>query len=176
MARTVLNWPDECDPREPCFGSQMFGQGLPAPWKWAVRINLPALPPDELPKNFYVESVNIPTDIRNLTYVRQITTATRVWDFQAEVFIPAPLPDPVIVTQPISLRWTYSNNVDPWTSVTDLVNQFPPRSDLWQPQMALNPPTVPPPPPGTWIQNITLRGLAYFGNDALAQYRADTWP
>lgn len=64
MAQTVRNWPDNCDPRTPCFGVLMTGKRWPMPWSWAAQLINPHPDHADLPKCLKLIS-DVPGDTPN---------------------------------------------------------------------------------------------------------------
>lgn len=173
--RTVTNAPDECDPRDICWGVPFGTMGLPFPFKWAVEILSPLPPPDGLPRYFYVQSSFLTDPLSFLDYVREFSIVGTQQIFRVQFFQPPPMVDPGVPIPDVVCRFSYGVTERSWLSVRDLPNQVIPRADVYQPTFALDPPIVPPPPLGDYVSQVRVGGLKFNGTDADAEYRLTNW-
>ena len=142
------------------------------PWQWALRINGPDPPPDGLPK-FLALSPSIVNDDPNIIdVVRTIMGATSEWDLRIQFYwdVAAPLPGSDYVAPRVRFEWVRRPEL--WLSGEDLSAQSIGDATLYQPSFTCPNNGAPPWPSGQWIESVTVGGLAWDGDDALAEFRA----
>jgi len=148
------------------------------PWRWAVKIETPATPPDGLPRFFWVGDGPLHDLPNYLNYERVLNGLTSTWRFDFQFQWQDPSGGPVYCgdfSTDLLVRFQWTRQPEAWTGISEILPATITRPDEWEPTFDFENLGTPPWAAGEWVESVRVGGLAWDGGDELAQYRLSHW-